>query len=426
MNKLKKAFEKDEFYKDLVITFGGQMIVMLLSFVLNKIISNQYSVDDYGIYSILKRFSSVITFVMLMAMGIAIPKYVAEADAKKNHELMEDYMISAISVICVMFVVITMILFGFRKIGSKLIFNNDLYKNYMLIICLYSFGNCLVTYVYSFYRGINHFVKYSIINIILQLLYIVPTLFVQGNLYNLYLVWGVFCIIYSIAELCIIFKQYKFSLSQMRRKLVVLKELLIYSVPRVPGEFILFAYTLVPLTIISYKFGTKQVGYFSAALSINTLITPLFSLVGTILLPLVSGSKFNNTEKEVNKKIRILAYIYTVVSILAIIFVYFFGEILLVILFNREYVKSIALVRIMIVSIIPNAYYLLLRNPLDGKSKFPYNTVCLLISFIVYIVLLLFASDIKMCAMDTIVAYTVLGILTFISWCKVSKKENKK
>lgn len=79
----------------------------------------------------------------------------------------------------------------------------------------------------------------------------------------------------------------------------------------------------------------------------------------------------------------------------------------------------------MIFSIIPNAYYLLLRNPLDGKSKFPYNTVCLLISFMVYIILLLFAPDIKVCAVDTIAAYTVLGILTFISWCKVSKKENK-
>lgn len=79
----------------------------------------------------------------------------------------------------------------------------------------------------------------------------------------------------------------------------------------------------------------------------------------------------------------------------------------------------------MIFSIIPNAYYLLLRNPLDGKSKFPYNTVCLLISFMVYIIVLLFAPDIKVCAVDTIAAYTVLGILTFISWCKVSKKENK-
>ena len=134
-------------------------------------------------------------------------------------------------------------------------------------------------------------------------------------------------------------------------------------------------------------------------------------------------SKFNNNEKEVHEKIKILAYIYTIVSILSIAFVYIFGEFLLKLLFNQEYIKSIEIVRIMIISILPNAFYLLLRNPLDGKSKFPYNTICLIISFIVYVALLLCAKTIMMCAFDTIIAYTVLGVLTLISWIRVVRFE---
>ena len=81
----------------------------------------------------------------------------------------------------------------------------------------------------------------------------------------------------------------------------------------------------------------------------------------------------------------------------------------------------------MIISILPNAFYLLLRNPLDGKSKFPYNTICLIISFIVYVALLLCAKTIMMCAFDTIIAYTVLGVLTLISWIRVVRfKKNDK
>ena len=76
----------------------------------------------------------------------------------------------------------------------------------------------------------------------------------------------------------------------------------------------------------------------------------------------------------------------------------------------------------MIISILPNAYYLLLRNPLDGKSNFPYNTICLLVSFIVYIVLLLLSKSAMMCALDTIVAYTILGVLVLVCWKKISKK----
>lgn len=427
MSYIKKIISKDAFYKDLIITFGGQIVVMLLSFALNKIISNQYSVSDYGIYSILKRFSSVITFVMLMAMGIAIPKYIAEANAKKNKKFMESYMISGLITIVTMFLVITITLVLFSSVWSKLIFNSNCYKKYMIAISLFSCGNCLVTYAYSFYRGVNNFVKYSVINIILQIIFILPTVFINSNLWNLYFIWGTISIIYGLIETVIIFRKNRFNFSNIRSKVFTLKELIIYSLPRVPGEFILFAYSLIPLTIVSYKFGTAQVGYFSAALSINSLVTPVFSLVGTILLPLVSGSKFNNNEKEVHEKIKILAYIYTIVSILAIAFVYIFGELLLKLLFNQEYIKSIEIVRIMIISILPNAFYLLLRNPLDGKSKFPYNTICLIISFIVYAALLLCAKTIMMCAFDTIIAYTVLGVLTLISWIRVVRfKKNDK
>ena len=423
LKKYLVKIKNDNFFKDLFITFSGQIIVMLLSFVLNKIISNQYSVSDYGIYSILKRFASVITFIMLMSMGIAVPKYIAEAKAKKNKRLMESYMVSSLLTIIIMFVVITAVLIGLDSFWEKFIFNSSNNRNYMLVICLFSLGNCLVTYAFSFYRGINEFFKYNLINIVLQFIFIFATLFVKNSLWMIYCIWGIFTIFYGVIEIYIIFNKFNFSLKLRRHKLCTLQELIEYSLPRIPGEFVLFAYSLVPLMIVSYKFGATQVGYFSAALSINSLVTPLFSLVGTILLPLVSGSKYNNNEKEVNKKILILGYIYALVSIFGIVFVYIFGDFLLTLLFNSEYTKSIEIVKIMIISILPNAFYLLLRNPLDGKSKFPYNTICLTISFIIYIILLLFASTIKMCAFVTIVAYTILGLMSLFSWLYVIRKE---
>lgn len=422
MKNIISKIRTDDFYKDLIVTFSGQMVVMLLSFILNKVISNQYSVSDFGVYSVLKRFTSVITFVMMMAMGIAIPKYVAEAKAKRNRKLTESYMISALSIMVIMFIVLTILLLFKRKFWAKLIFNDEKYCSYMLAISLYSLGNCLVTYTFSFYRGINAFIRYTFVNVMLQLIFIICTFVVRDNLEKLYLVWGVCAICYGLIEILFIFLKNEFNFKNLKQKLSSFQELFIYSLPRVPGEFILFAYALLPLTIVSYKFGTIQAGYFSAALSINSLVTPLFSLVGTILLPLVSGSKYNKNEEEVNHKIKVLGYMYIAVSFLSIIFVYLFGEFLLTLLFNKDYVESIGIVKIMIIAIIPNAYYLLLRNPLDGKSKFPYNTICLLVSFLLYIVLLLFSSSVEMCAVSTIIAYSVLGGLSLMSWIKISKK----
>ena len=131
MNKIKKILQEDTFYKDLLVTFGGQIIVMLLSFVLNKIISNQYSVSDFGVYNLIKRFASVVTFVMLMAMGIAIPKYIAEAKAKKSKKLMQSYMINGLKIILIMFVAITLVLVIKKEFWAKIILGNSQYFNFI-------------------------------------------------------------------------------------------------------------------------------------------------------------------------------------------------------------------------------------------------------------------------------------------------------
>lgn len=165
-----------------------------------------------------------------------------------------------------------------------------------------------------------------------------------------------------------------------------------------------------------------QVAYFSAALSINALLTPLFSLVGTILLPFVSKSMVNKGIADMKKKIYMLGIIYIFVSLLAIIMIYIFGEHLLVILFNQNYIKSIEIVKISILSVLPNAFYLLLRSPLDGISKFPYNTFCLGISFIVYIILLMISPNIQIVAFSAVITYSLLGILSLFCWKYALKK----
>jgi O-antigen/teichoic acid export membrane protein len=129
----------------------------------------------------------------------------------------------------------------------------------------------------------------------------------------------------------------------------------------------------------------------------------------------------SNKKDSMKQKIKILGVLYLVVSILAVIAVYFLGEWLLTLLYNKDYVQSISIVKITIIAIIPNAFYLLLRNPLDGVSKFPYNTICLVISFAVYIGLLMNAKSMEFCAIALIVAYTILGGLSLIFWKKAVK-----
>lgn len=422
MKKKLNRLIRDDFFKDFVITFAGQMLVMFLSFILNKVISNQYSVEEFGTYNLIKRSASVVSFVMLMAMGIAIPKYVAQSTEKKDRKETESYMLSGLLIIIFAFFTITIIFVSCHDFFSKLMFGNTKSERYLLPICLFSFGSGMITYVYSFYRGINDFVTYNEICFVMQLGMLLLALALPENLILLYDIWSFFLIAYGFFGVIRIFRKNHISFSHIREKLFTLREMLLYSLPRVPGEFILFAFSFVPLVIITNRFGLEQVAYFSAALSINSLLSPLFSLVGTILLPLVSKSLVNNDKESMVKKIRFLGIVYFTVSIAAVLVVYVIGETLLVLLYNENYVSCFGIVKITILSVIPNAFYLLLRNPLDGISQFPYNTVCLLVSFVVYVLILSAAPTMEVCGMALTAAYAFLGGLSLIFWKHALKK----
>ncbi|HFU3699517.1 TPA: hypothetical protein ACGOZB_001455, partial [Streptococcus suis] len=75
-----------------------------------------------------------------------------------------------------------------------------------------------------------------------------------------------------------------------------------------------------------------------------------------------------------------------------------------------------------IISILPNAFYLLLRNPLDGLSKFPYNTICLIISFVIYLVLLISSKNIEQVAYSIVAAYSILGAMSLFFWIFALRK----
>lgn len=405
-----KKLLKSQFLKDIYITVFGQIVIMLIAFGINKILSINLSVGNYAVYNIMKRTSSVMAYVMLGAMGIAVPRYLPTMKAKGDEKNFSRYFLSSFLIILGMSLVVSIAVLVARNSIFTIIFGENTNYNVELIyyIIIYAFGQVVTTYLYSYYRAAEKFLSYSTTQIIVQVFCFLIVLFLGNNLGEIICLWGIGSSIYALAYLIIFVKQnwnngIPYSLKNI---IEICKELLSYGLPRVPGECVLFAYTLLPLLIVTNKFGLEQSGYFSAAISINTMVTPLFSFVGVILLPEVSKCLVNHKLKEAQRKIRLLMLIYIVLSILGILFVEMFPKFVVKILFQSEYEAAIPLIRITIISILPNSLYLLFRNPLDAISKIPYNTICLISSFIIMLLGMLFANDIALCAYIFMGAYT--------------------
>ena len=50
--------------KDVVWTFVTQIVTMISAFVVTKLVSNLFSIEEFGVYNVVRRSASVLSFVM--------------------------------------------------------------------------------------------------------------------------------------------------------------------------------------------------------------------------------------------------------------------------------------------------------------------------------------------------------------------------
>ncbi|WP_282140960.1 lipopolysaccharide biosynthesis protein [Cytobacillus oceanisediminis] len=416
---VKGIMSNTKFGKDILITILGQVIVLLVAFGLNKILSIRLGAAGFGEYSIAKRTADVIAFSTLAGMGIAIPRYLA-IYRQKGEKLKEArILISGLIIISLLSLVTLTLLISFKVPFARIIFGIDGYESYILPLLLYALTSTLTSFSYAYFRGIDSFYKFNLSQIIVQLSMLIVAFIFGGNIITLLYMWSLVAGLFGIT-ICLKLGTKYISYANLKSFKNDLKsyitELVSFSVPRIPGEFVLFAYTVVPLIIISYKLGVEASGYFSAAITINSMINPLFGFIGMVLLPLVSRSIVSNQLLEVDNTIKLLGYIYLMFGILGIVFVEIFTSLVIDIMFSSDFQSALPIVRILIIAIVPNSLYLLLRNPIDAISKTPYNTFNLIISFTVLIISSFFSSSTTAFAWSFVFSYTLLGSLSVITW----------
>lgn len=418
--------KEKEWNHDLLVTIVGQLLVLVISFAVNKILAVRYTNEEYAVYGILRRLASVVTYVSLMAMGIAVPKYLAEYKEKKDDVTYSLFHISSLSIVGISTIIVSILVYGFRDNVSVFFLGDNKYFSYILPALVFACGSTFLTFVYSFFRGAGNFIRYSTSQIFTQILLLLALCITGSKIESFLLLSGLIFILYSALSL---FKPTKKSLHFMKHSSVSdfresMKVLLKYGVPRVPGEFVLFAYNLVPLSICAHKFGLVETSYLSASITINNLITPFFSFAGIVLLPIASKVSVNKKYDDLSKKVKNLGMIYLFVGVLGVVFVNIFGTSLIKIVLSESYLSALNIIRIMVLSVIPYSIYLLLRNPIDGLSIFPYNTISLSITFAITCTMMFLSSSILQCVWAFFFGYVILACLSFFFW-KLVKNEDK-
>jgi O-antigen/teichoic acid export membrane protein len=425
INLKQKLLNGSSFRKDVLWTLITQMLVMLSAFGITKTACNILTVDEFGLYNVVRRSVSVISFVMLSGMGITLPRYLAIYQGAHQYRKMVDLTCCSLFFVGVICVILATFALLFSEAFIENVTGNSDCTLYWLAMA-FAFSTSISALLIAYYRGVNDFKNYSIAQVSFQLLLLLSLLFIpRHNVNAVFLLWSLttfsFTVLYFIYEnhrnRNIIFRAYRSCYFWD-----MMKTIAVYSTPRLIGDFLLFSFSAFPVLYLSQVMSMTDVAYYSVGLTIINMVTPFFSFLGVVLLPYVSGAMSNGRFSEAQRLIRRLSVWY--ISLAAVLTVLFglFLPVLIKLFFSPDYVVCKDIAMILLLSVLPQSMYLLYRNPIDAVSTIPYNTIILLVSCIVLIVLFSFSSSLSDYSYSFVLASFVQGGLSILVWLLINKK----
>lgn len=382
-------------------------------------------VEGYGQYSIIKKSTSVLSFVMLNGMGIALPRYLSTYMAREDIQKAKSTVVASLLLVAITISIIIAICVLMVKKMSPFIIGNDDFALYYSAI-LFAVSTTLGAILFAYYRGINAFIKFAVSQVAIQVLVVISTLFFGNKLILVLNLWSFTTIGYIVIASIIERKKnrlYKGNYTRWKINIFPqFKSLFKYGIPRMVGDIFLFSFAAFPLIFINQKIGIRQSSFFATGITLTAIVTPFFTFLGMVLLPYVSTSIAQNNFKQADKLIKQLSLLYVVLSIIATIGLWIGMDIFIRLFFTIDFLPAAYISKIIILTILFESIYLLLRNPIDAVSHFPYNTINLFLSFIVLIIFFYCSKTLEQFALSFLVATILKSIISFLTWHFCRKK----
>ena len=409
--------------RDVVWTFSIQILIMLCSFVINKLLASRLSIDDFGQYNVIKRSVQVLSFVMLAGVGIALPRYIPlyrnGTPPRRIAPLLGASLVYIIGVSLAVFLGCM----AFSTQMQDIVIGEGGNMNLLLIALAYAFILALAQYAFAYYRGIGDFKWYNGTQLTMQLAIIVPLV-----LLPVLTVKGVFVSWLVITAVLVVFfgwspvKKVISNIPSPSSLLESLRTIVKYSSGRLVADFFQFTLAAFPLIYISNTQGLQPTAYYSVGITFVTMVTPVFSFMGIILLPYVSQAIAKNEMKSANRFITRLFLLYMGSSAFITLVFYLFISFLTTLFFAESYLVTTDLSRIMILAILPQAAYMLYRNTIDAVSVIPYNAIILGICLAVMVISFSLSTTLTQFAWAYLAVSVLQGLLSWLTWQMIKKK----
>ncbi len=405
---------KNKNLKKYLSTFLTEFSVMILSILLYRVCLDNFGDEDFSVFSIYKRNFSFLQPLLMLGLGVGIPRYVALNfnDIKK----INGFFSGATFLILFVCLISSFILFLFSNQISSIVFGSEEYSYLVTPLILMMNGVLFYNISYSLFRGrlqmgIANFMQFVFLGIVP-----IISLLISDSLETALYVNGILWCILSIIGWVIGFISLggKFGIERIQ-----IKELFLYGLYRLPGDIGLGFFFLLPVLVIVHLTGDTIVGgYVAFGITLINMVGSLFTPICVVLLAqagnLIADKNFD-TLKSITIKISRLV-LGLVIS--GIIVFEIFTPLILEIYLGQSNESLVLVCRIIFLSSLGYGLYIALRSILDAIFVQPVNSIYILISLIVFSVICFYSvnfstgNEIYIILYGFLFSITLLGGLT--------------
>lgn len=406
-------------FRDIFLTLITQAIVLAAFFLIYRLIAKNFGPEGVGEYALVRRVIGFLQPLLLLGLGVGIPRYIAMSRDKKQRS---GY-IKAGGFVVVIFAFISLLCMNlFKDYCAKTLFGNVDYAYLILPFSFFAAGLVLHTLVYSYFRGrlfVKTFNSLQIINLALVPL-IILVFFEDITIEKLIISIGITTLIISLLLFLFLVKEFFIHIERQQLK-NSLKELLRYGLPRVPGDFALAGlFSLGPI-FAAHLATIQEVGYLSISQGLLKMVAIAIIPVSTILLPKISSVIINGGEEAIRKNVNLLIGAVLQCFIFVSVQLLIFTDVIINYWLGPKFSAAVPVMRIVFTSITFYVLYVAVRSVLDAVKVKPLNAINLFVSLGIFLLgtwILLF-FDLFSPTISLSIAFSsglmCLGILTYVS-----------
>lgn len=370
-----------KFIRKVGITFIVQGIVLLSFFLIYRLVAKNYGPDGVGEYSLVKRALGFLQPLLFLGLEIGIPRYIAMSSPPQRGLYLKAGFLSVVFLTLIASIPVVFI----PDFFARIFFGSAQYSDFAVPFALFLAGFNIHALICCYFQGRLWIGRYNFLQLINLAVVPVAVLIVlnQLSLSAAILAMGVVNIILSLSFIPYLIRDL-FSRASSGNFRQSFRDLINYSIGRLPGDFILAGMLSLSPIFAAHFITLAQVGYLSIGQSLVAAIGAIAAPLGTVLLPKVSNMIAAGRQESIRANVGLFISAILQLSVFVCFQMILVADLIVKFWLGEEFLAAVTVIRFSIFSAIFYFFYVSTRSVIDAISIKPINTINLAVSFTLF------------------------------------------